>query len=478
MPYHPATGDIQKQLPRIAIIVALLVAAVVLISINGRHAALPSERWYRLSRQQLMEADLLWQLGEALELITEASGWGDRDVALELRERAIAIWERRTLVEHPNPAAAWRLGVVYGHRGYLEQATDMLLLAATLDEGSSQWYHALAEVYSQVEADPAKLRERVQVVAQREGWMVDLALADAYKQLEDDAALAEVQARRQARALRFVVGFAAIVVTGSLLLATGVATILLLVLRWGLTLPRPSARLPFIVPWTLVDVAEAIAILLFAMVLGGLIAPSVVGGGMERASSLMRAVLLAAQYVVVVGITIGVIIWRVRRRSSHPARPLGLRGRGWARLVGIGIAGYAVFLTGLTIVAVAIGSLFGGVISLAQTTEEIIGSARTPAEIGLYLVLVCVLAPIAEETIFRGYLYGGLRRFFPPRSAIVIGSALFAAVHLNTDAFLVVGLIGALLCYLYERTRSLVPGIVAHALHNGLVLAVMLLQSM
>jgi len=478
VPYHPATGDIQKQLPRIAIIIAMLVAAVTLISLNGRHAALPSERWYRFSRQQLMEADLAWQLGDALERIAETSGWGDRDVALELRERAVAVWERRTLVEHPNPAAAWRLGVVYGHRGYSDQATDMLLLAATLDEGSSHWYHALAEIYSSPEANPEKLRERVRIVAQREGWMVDLALADAYKQLEDEAALAEVQARRQVRAVRFALGFSALAMTGSLLLVIGIVTIVFLVLRWGLTLRRPAARLPFIVPWTLVDVAEAVAILLFTMVLGGLIAPSAVGMGGEQASSLTRAVLLAVQYVVVVGVTIGVIIWRVRQRSLRPARPLGLRGRGWARLVGIGIAGYAVFLTGLMLVAVVIGSLFGGVVSLAQTTEEIIGSARTPAEIGLYLVLVCVLAPIAEEIIFRGYLYGGLRRFFPLRHAIILASALFAAVHLNTDAFIVVGLIGALLCYLYERTRSLVPGIVAHAIHNGLVLAVMLLQSM
>ncbi|MGC9318748.1 MAG: CPBP family intramembrane glutamic endopeptidase, partial [Armatimonadota bacterium] len=137
-----------------------------------------------------------------------------------------------------------------------------------------------------------------------------------------------------------------------------------------------------------------------------------------------------------------------------------------------------VFVTVMLLVALIASFLLGQSLPLAQTAEEVIGAARSPAEIAIFFVLVCIMAPVFEELIFRGYVYGGLRRVLSSRHAIIIGGALFAAVHLNAEAFAVIGLIGVLLCYLYERTRSLLPGMIAHGVHNGMVLAVVLLQSM
>ncbi len=479
MSYHPALGDIRQQLPRVAVIAALLAAAVTLISLDTRRVALPSERWYRLSRQQVMEADLTWRLGDAIDRVAGEVPLVADDTGRELREHAVAIWERRTLSGRPSPAAAWRLGVVYGHRGYDEHAADMFTLAASLDEADSDWYHALLEVYTRPDIPPTELRAKTRAVAEREGPLVDVALADCYSRLDDQAALAALEARRQSRALRFLGGIMALAALGLVLVVTGVVTIVVLILRRGMSVPRPLARPPFMVPWTLLDVAEAIAVLLFAMVLGGLIAPAAAGRAFgDSDSSVPRALLLALQYIVVAGVTLGVIYLRVRQRSSHPLRTLGVRARRVWQLIAVGIAGYSVFLTAMVAVAAIIGALFGGSIRLAQTAEEIVGGAQSPGEIAIYFVLVCVLAPIAEEIIFRGYVYGGLRRFLSSRQAIILGAALFAGVHLNSDAFLVIALIGALLCFLYERTRSLLPGMIAHGLHNGLVLMVMLLQSL
>lgn len=478
MLYHPAIGDIRQQVPRVAVIAALFVAAVTLIGLNAKRASLPSERWYQISLQQVMEADLIYRLGDAAERV--AVIWPPvKAQSRELMERGIALWERRALGPHPSPAAAYRLGVIYGHRGYGEQAADMLTLAAGLDEKSSDYYHALAEVYSRADLSREGLRRETEVIARRSGWLVDIALADCYRRLDDHDQVEVVAQRLHQRGAHFLAGVLAVSITTSVLLVTGLCTLVVLLLRWGLSLPRARAPLPFAVPWTLVDVAEAVAVLLFALVVGGLISPGAPQRGAESAGEgTMRAVLIGVQYVLVVGATIALIIWRVRSRSSHPWRVLGMRFRGLARLVGIGIAGYAVFLTGILTVGALLGSLFGGALALAQTTEEIIGSAASTTEVVLYLILVSVLAPLAEETIFRGYVYGGLRRFLSAGQAILLGGLVFAAVHLNADALLMITAIGALLCYLYERTRSLVPGIVAHALHNGLVLMVILLQSM
>lgn len=478
MTWHPAIGDFKQQLPRIAVIAAMLAAAAVLIGLHHQRAGMPSERWYRLSRQQVMEADLSWRLGEALDEIGRPAAFGGAEAARQMQERAVAGWEERVLASRPSHAAALRLGVVYGHRGYEEYAGEMFALAASLHEDSSDYYHALADVYAAEQLSEDQLREKITLIATRDGWLADLALVDAYARLGADEMGREVAQRRYARAVRFAGGLAAIGVVSGLLFALGIITLAILGFRMGFRVARPKAKLPFLVPWTVIDAVEAVAVLLFMMVVGGLLTS--IGPGRLVADGdwpLGKAILMGIQYLLVSGVTIAVIWRRVRARGSRPLRALGLRLQQGLSLIKTGLAGYAAFLTLMVALALLLGWLMGGSMQLAQTTEEIIGAAETPGEIAIYFVLVCIFAPIFEELIFRGYVYGGLRAIMTPRAAIIVAAALFAAVHLSVEAFLVIMLIGAMLCYLYERSRSLIPGMIAHGLHNGLVMAFMLLQS-
>jgi membrane protease YdiL (CAAX protease family)/uncharacterized RDD family membrane protein YckC len=90
------------------------------------------------------------------------------------------------------------------------------------------------------------------------------------------------------------------------------------------------------------------------------------------------------------------------------------------------------------------------------------------------VALIVVLAPIAEEIFFRGMLFGGLRRRLTTVPAAAISAVVFGALHATTGISAVPPLIifGFMLALLYERTGSLVPGMVAHALNNALALAV------
>jgi membrane protease YdiL (CAAX protease family) len=476
--WHPAIGDYKQQLPRIAVIAAMFAAAAVLIGLHQQRGGMPSDRWYRLSRQQVMEADLSWRMGEALEQFHVGGALGGADAARQMRERAIAGWERRALARRPSHAAALRLGVIYGHRGYAEQSAEMLALAASLDEENSEYYHALAEVYADESVSEDRLQAKAALIASREGWLTDLVLVDVHRRLGPEGGLGAVEAQRRARSLRFAAGLLGVGTVTGLLLALGVVTIVVLIFRKGLRLSEPKARLPFMVPWTVIDAIEAVAVLLFVMVAGGLATSLLLGELLNPEDwPLGRPILMGIQYLLVSGVTIAVIWHRMGPRASRPLRVLGVRAKRALRLIGTGLTGYGAFLTGMLAIAALLGRLIGDAMPLAQSTEEIIGSAQSAGEIAIYFVLVCVFAPVFEELIFRGYVYAGLRRIMSVRTAIISGAAIFAAVHLNAEAFLVVGLIGALLCYLYERTRSLIPGIIAHGVHNGLVLAVMLLQS-
>jgi membrane protease YdiL (CAAX protease family)/uncharacterized RDD family membrane protein YckC len=88
------------------------------------------------------------------------------------------------------------------------------------------------------------------------------------------------------------------------------------------------------------------------------------------------------------------------------------------------------------------------------------------------VLLIVVVVPIAEEIFFRGMLFGGLRRRLSRLPAAAISALVFGGLHATTGVTAVPPLIifGFILALLYERTGSLVPGMIAHGLNNGLAL--------
>lgn len=89
------------------------------------------------------------------------------------------------------------------------------------------------------------------------------------------------------------------------------------------------------------------------------------------------------------------------------------------------------------------------------------------------VLLIAGFAPVAEEMFFRGMFFGGLRVRLPFLPAALISGALFGSLHLTTGASSVPPLIlfGFLLAWVYERTGSIWPAIILHALNNSLALA-------
>ncbi|HEY3068474.1 MAG TPA: type II CAAX endopeptidase family protein [Methylomirabilota bacterium] len=79
-----------------------------------------------------------------------------------------------------------------------------------------------------------------------------------------------------------------------------------------------------------------------------------------------------------------------------------------------------------------------------------------------------VLAPVVEEVVFRGLIFGTLRRRLPAGLAAVVSATLFAIPHgYGVLGFAAVFWSGFLWAYAYEKTGSLLPGMAAHALNNA-----------
>ena len=84
-----------------------------------------------------------------------------------------------------------------------------------------------------------------------------------------------------------------------------------------------------------------------------------------------------------------------------------------------------------------------------------------------------LVAPVAEEFLFRGYFYGTLRRHVGTVPALLFTSALFAAIHLSAPVFLPLFVLAVCLTLAYEATGSLLVPMLMHALFNSVMLAAM-----
>ena len=85
-----------------------------------------------------------------------------------------------------------------------------------------------------------------------------------------------------------------------------------------------------------------------------------------------------------------------------------------------------------------------------------------------------VLAPVAEELMFRGYFYGVCKRYMGVIVGVVLNSLLFAAMHANLAAFPSLCVLAFALTLAYELTGCLLVPITMHAIFNLTMFSVML----
>jgi len=79
-----------------------------------------------------------------------------------------------------------------------------------------------------------------------------------------------------------------------------------------------------------------------------------------------------------------------------------------------------------------------------------------------------LVAPVAEEAFFRGYLFAGLRQHLGLWPAVLLTAALFALAHILPTSWPPIFVLGVLFALLYEQTASIWPAVIGHGLINTL----------
>jgi membrane protease YdiL (CAAX protease family) len=194
--------------------------------------------------------------------------------------------------------------------------------------------------------------------------------------------------------------------------------------------------------WSLLLFAATLAVVLVLLRLFG--AASLLGLNMF---ALMAAFFAIGLFAVAVAVApLG--------RAAFPA--LGLRPANWK---------YLVFgALGTLALSVAVSQLGIEPQGMKQVIDMV------PGKIGVSLVIFSVLAPIVEELIFRGLLYGWVAGRWGGTAGLVVSSLLFAAAHLEPAHIILVLPLGFLFGWLRRRTDSLLPSMFSHIVNNGAAL--------
>lgn len=174
----------------------------------------------------------------------------------------------------------------------------------------------------------------------------------------------------------------------------------------------------------------------------------------------------AAAYVIMLIITIGVPYWT--RRQLTTWRELGLARLMEWRDIGLALAGIVTYFI-LTAVLLLAAKEFMPWVDIEQTQDIGINMLRPGLEIAMAFLLLVVAAPVVEELLFRGYLYGKLRgRGVPFWVTALVVSLLFGIAHLQWNVGVDTFALSLVMCATREITGTIWPSILMHMMKNSL----------
>jgi uncharacterized protein len=222
------------------------------------------------------------------------------------------------------------------------------------------------------------------------------------------------------------------------------------------------------VPWEWFD---ALLVYLVWIVVSSAAAVAVVGvaGGPEVPTA------LALQVLVAVGLLTGMVAGWVRARGGPGAvaRLLGLRrpaGRDVLVGLGHGLAAFVVVQIGLGLAVTAALEAAGR--DVPEVQQEVQAAVQGGGAAPLLVVLgVALLAPLAEELLFRGVLYQALAKRLPGWPAVGLSGLAFGVSHVEPFVVVLTFPLGMWLAWALRRSGTLVVPIVAHAVFNAIGVA-------
>lgn len=182
-------------------------------------------------------------------------------------------------------------------------------------------------------------------------------------------------------------------------------------------------------------------------------------------NNVLQAVFSAITYVIAVLVTVFVPWCIIKYKTTRDE--LGIRGLPtWTDLL-LAPIGFIVFMFVAAFLLAFLQKVLPG-INWTETQDVGFSNLISQNDYVLTFLMLVIVAPLAEEIIFRGWLYGKLRARIPAIPAILLVSLLFGIVHGQWNVGVTVFVMSIAMCSIRELTGTIWGGLLIHILKNGI----------
>lgn len=164
------------------------------------------------------------------------------------------------------------------------------------------------------------------------------------------------------------------------------------------------------------------------------------------------------------------LIWVVLRKYKVGWDMVGLRKFSPFKAAFLIGAMFVTFFLLAWIALVAVKILMPGFDANQAQVNEFTAAVTGNAKIISFLALV-VIPPIVEEILFRGFMFPAFSGKVGYLFGALFSSLLFGFAHLQANVGVYTVVLGLLLCFMYKRTNSIIPGMVLHMINNYVAFA-------
>lgn len=146
-------------------------------------------------------------------------------------------------------------------------------------------------------------------------------------------------------------------------------------------------------------------------------------------------------------------------------RDLGLKPVRWRYIWSYGVSGGILLIIMVVLTGIVLNYLQPNL--APQEIETILRSVTHLPDVLAISFAATVLAPFSEELFYRGMVYPLFRKYLGVKGGAILAGLVFGLAHFDLWRIVPLAIGGAALCYMYEKTDSILVPMVAHGLWNG-----------
>ncbi|MEZ5386941.1 MAG: CPBP family intramembrane glutamic endopeptidase [Prosthecobacter sp.] len=189
----------------------------------------------------------------------------------------------------------------------------------------------------------------------------------------------------------------------------------------------------------------------------------------KAASGAMTPASLVASMAFNLIVCAGLLVYLHRVRGLNPAELFGLQQVDGRRLFRVVVLFAVVMLIAVNVIAGLTVSWLQDVWPDLEPQDTVKAFQESDGVVFRFLVILAavVVAPLAEEVMFRGFVYGVLKRYTDAPFAAMTSSLMFAIIHLHVGSLVPLWALALLFCLAYEVTGCLLAPMLLHVIFNG-----------